>query len=402
MSDLAILGGKKSVMSTIPPYNSIGPKEASTVFSVINGGSLSGYKAGSSGGHWCGKVEELTSRRLNVSHALATNSATSGLLAACAAVGVGPGKDVIVSPYTMSATAAAPKFLGANIIFADVDPFQFCIDPEDTADKITPNTIAVIATNLFGHPAQLRKLKDYLSPKGIFLIEDNAQAPFSTEHSRYAGTIGDIGVMSLNVHKHIQCGEGGICLTDNADFDKRMRAFINHAEVGNDFIGLNLRMTELCAAVSYEQIRRAEELIATRIKLASAIKGAISESPYISGGVTRYDCRHVFYVYPMIWDKKYSGISRDIFVAAMREEGVPLSTGYVKPLYHLPAFGGPDKHPYCGVAECLHNDEMILFEVCSYDPNKMQLAQIEDAFRKVLDCIPELRGFSCQTSSHAA
>ncbi len=147
--------------------------------------------------------------------------------------------------YTMSATASVPKILGASIIFADIERETFCLDPVEVHNAITRKTKAVIVTNLFGHPAHLRELRDICDGHGVYLIEDNAQAIFAKEYGVYAGTIGHIGVFSLNVHKHLQVGEGGICVTNSSDLAKKMREAMNHGEMRGGILGLNLRMTEV-------------------------------------------------------------------------------------------------------------------------------------------------------------
>src|SRR5258705_13001728 len=201
---------------------------------------LSGYLGSKSfGGTWCTVLEAAWRERFGVKHAIAVNSATSGLLAACMAVGIEHNDEVIVSPYTMSATAAAPKILGAKIVFADIEDETFCIDPVEVSNAITPMTKAVIATNLFGHPAHLHELREICDNRGVWLIEDNAQAIFAKQDGVYTGTIGHIGVFSLNVHKHLQVGEGGVCVTNNSDLAKKLREAMNHGEMRGGILGLN-------------------------------------------------------------------------------------------------------------------------------------------------------------------
>src|SRR3974390_3251091 len=135
---------------------------------------LSGYVADNPlGGKWCQQLELEWCDKFGVKYAVPVNSATSGLLAACMAIGVHSGNEVIVSPWTMSATAAAPAVLGAKIIFADIDVF-FTLDPQSVEKAITKKTKAVIVTNLFGQAAQLKQLRAICDRREIFLIGDNA------------------------------------------------------------------------------------------------------------------------------------------------------------------------------------------------------------------------------------
>ena len=131
---------------------------------------------------------------------------------------------------TMSATVMAPLIYGGIPVFVDIEEDYFCIDLNKVELAINSKTKAIIAVNLFGHPAELRRLRDLADKNGIYLIEDAAQCPLASENSFYAGTIGHIGVFSLNYHKHIHTGEGGICCTDDDELALRLRAIRNHGK----------------------------------------------------------------------------------------------------------------------------------------------------------------------------
>ena len=139
-------------------------------------------------------------------------TAILGLLIALGAIGLSPGDEVIVPLTTMSHSSNAITY-GAIPVFADIEKDTFCIDVARVAEQITSKTKAVIAVNLFGSPADLTGLSELCKRHGIFLVEDNAQAIMAKQGSAYTGTVGSIGVFSLNYHKHIHTGEGGICTT---------------------------------------------------------------------------------------------------------------------------------------------------------------------------------------------
>src|SRR5262249_13073525 len=145
----------------------------------------------------------------------------------------------------------------------------------------TPGQLgAVFITSLFGHPAYLQGARNTCNDLNVPLIEDVAQAPLAMENGKYAGTIGDIGVFSLNVPKHFQAGEGGIIVTRSDELALRMRMFINHSELSGFRVpGLNLRMTEITAAIAYAQLARAPELVRGRIDQAERILAAIGDIP---------------------------------------------------------------------------------------------------------------------------
>jgi perosamine synthetase len=369
---LAIDGGKPEV-TPLKRFNAIGRMEAAAAFAVAHDGPLSGFLGGQPrGGRWVRALEDKWAETFGVRHAVACNSATSGLLAACKAADVAASSHVVVSALTMSATAAAPATLGANITFADVEPDCFCIAKDY---GVVPDVL--IATNLFGQPTAIGRLSDVL---GVTTIEDNAQAPFATNHGRYAGTIADIGVFSLNVHKHIQCGEGGVCVTDDDDLAQRLRGFINHGELAGGTIGLNLRMTEVTAAIALAQLARGRSIVEGRIAQAEAIIAAIGPIPGLRPPVVRNGCKHVYYTIPFLIER-----DRARFVQALAAEGVPLTEGYGPPLYRLPAFA-PFARP-CPVAEDLHDRRLFTFENCGYDPSPEQIRQIGHAFQKVAERI---------------
>jgi len=361
----------------VKAFNTIGGREIGAAEGAAHG-TLSGYIGSKPrGGYYCCKLEDEWAVTFNVRHAVAVNSATSGLLAACMAVGVEPGDEVIVSPYTMSATAAAPKILGATIVFADIEPETFCIDPVEVSNSITPRTKAVIATNLFGHPARLHELKSLCDLHGVYLIEDNAQAIFAKEHGVYTGTIGHIGVFSLNVHKHLQVGEGGVCVTNSADLDKKLREAMNHGEMRDGILGLNLRMTEVTAAMALAQLSKAPEIMAGRRHIAEMITSYMVGLP-ITSPIVRSGCEHSYYC--------WAGILEEI----PREDVLPtpFKRGYLHPLYSLPVFLKDhsrlsSRSLSLPVVEEVER-RIVLVEVCSIDPTDEEIIKMVEDLGRVL------------------
>jgi len=283
----------------VKQFTTIGKEEEEAVLRVLRKKQLSGYIAGKdTSGVEVSRLESDWAEFFGVNYAIACNSATSGLLAACMAIGVGPGDEVIVPFLTMSATACAPNVLGAQIVLADVDE-NLCIDVNHVGKLINENTKAVIATNLFGHPAKLAQLRAMCDSVNIFLIEDNAQAIGAKEGTRYTGTIGHIGVFSLNYHKQIQAGEGGMCVTDNYLLNMKLSGAINHGEhMGLDFPGLNLRMTEITAAIAIEQLKKLPDILKAKEEVAHAIIGHMREYAYASPIPTRDNCTNTYYAIP--------------------------------------------------------------------------------------------------------
>lgn len=408
MSALALLGGNPVIDTPLAPYNRIGAAERKAVLDALESGVLSGY-IGAPGPEFEGgpKVRELEARwseAFAVKHAPALNSATSGLFAAMGACGVGPGDEVIVPPYTMSATAVAPIVYGAQPVFVDIEPDTFCLDVARVEAAITERTRAIIAVNLFGHPAELTALRTLADTRGIYLIEDNAQAPRATECGRFAGTIGHIGVFSLNRHKHIQTGEGGICATDDDDLALRLKLIRNHGEnlvehyaIANaeGLVGFNYRLTELSAAIGIAQLERAEEIVSEREAYGHRLSNAVAELDGLLPPRAREGCRHTFYAWPLRYDSQTVGLTRPTFIRAMAAEGVPLDGGYVAPLYRLPIFRAQHDAAAqaCPVTEHMHEREEIGFGICAFELSNELIDRIAEAFHKVIASVDILRAF---------
>ncbi|HNB40502.1 MAG TPA: DegT/DnrJ/EryC1/StrS family aminotransferase, partial [Anaerolineales bacterium] len=233
MSELALLGGMPLRPQGLPKYQTLGAEERHAVNEVLDSGVLSQFLGAWGpdffGGPRVQKLERAWEYHFNVAHAVSVNSATSGLYAAVGAVGVGPGDEVIVSPYTMSASAVAAVVYGAIPVFADIDPDTFCISARTIAEKITPRTKAIIVVDIFGQPSDWDAIMALATKHGLLVIEDAAQAPGARYKGRWAGTLGHIGVYSLNYHKTIHSGEGGVCVTNDPKLAERMQLIRNHA-----------------------------------------------------------------------------------------------------------------------------------------------------------------------------
>lgn len=412
MDRLALFGGVPAVAGPLKPFRTIGEAERLAVDAVMRSGALSGYV-----GAWCESfdggpvVREFEAKfatRFHCKHALAVNSNTSGLIAAMGAIGIGPGDEVIVPPCTMSATAMAPLFYGGIPVFVDIEPETFCLDIEAVRAAISPRTRAILAVNIFGHPAQLAELRALADSIGIYLIEDNAQGPLAHENGVFCGTIGHIGVFSLNYHKHIHTGEGGVCCTNDDRLAARLRMIRNHGENVTDeladgdltnLVGFNFRLTELQAAIGIAQLERADELVAGREAVSVKLTSRLGRLAGITAPVVREGCRHVYYVWTAKYDAAVTGVSREIYAKAIAAEGVPVSVGYVAPLYLLPAFQkriaiGRDGWPFgltgrlydkglCPVAERMHEKEFLELHVCSSEFDDAELDAVVRAFEKV-------------------
>lgn len=424
MSELALLGGTKVRKAPFPSYVTIGEEEKRAVQEVLDSAVLSQFLGTWSPDFYGGpKVQQLEKNwreYFRVKNAVSVNSATSGLYAAVGAAGVGPGDEVIVSPYTMTASATAALVYGAIPVFADLDPEIFCLSPESIRERITPRTKAIIVVDLFGHPADMDEIMEIAGEHDLVVIEDAAQAPGATYKGKNAGTLADIGVFSLNYHKTIHCGEGGIVVTDDDEIADRVSLIRNHAEVvvkdkGTrnlvNMIGFNYRMTEIEAAIANEQLKKLETLLLPRIKAADYLTKRLKDLPGIDPPLVRPGVRHGYYMYTIRYHADQLGVPRDRFVEALNAEGIPMESGYVEPIYLEPCYQqqigfGSDGFPFtypgykgkvnyqkgiCPVTEMMHYEQVMTTNICHANCTRSDLDEFLSAFEKVYHHISELQ-----------
>jgi dTDP-4-amino-4,6-dideoxygalactose transaminase len=410
---LALLGGTPVRSDPFPPRRTVGADERAAVLEVLDSGELSQFIAEwgpeFGGGPFVRGAEAAFAERLGARHAVAVNSATTGLQVAVAAAGVPRGSEVLVSPYTMSASAAAVWLHGATPVFADIEDESYGLDPEAVAAAIGPDTSAILVTHLFGHPARMDGLRALADRHGLAIIEDAAQSIGATYHGRETGVLGTVGVLSLNYHKIIHSGEGGIVVTDDDDVALRARLVRNHGEVSAEaagiadaasVVGSNYRMTEIEAAIARVQLGRLEELLAHRRRLAERLSGRLAQLPGIEPGTVAAGCTHSWYVFPAQIVAAELGLGREQVVRALAAEGVPVQSGYVAPLYRQGVYrqalaagtGHPSWRPgSCPVVERLHDGELVYADVARDPLTDRDVDDVADAFEKVVAHADALR-----------
>ena len=350
LSKLALLGGHPIRRKPFPAYPVIGDEEKRAVMEVLDSGQLSTFSAsrqGFLGGRKIQAFEAAFAEYHGVRHAIAVNSATSGLHAAVAACEIGPGDEVIVPPYTFTATATAVLHHNAIPVFVDVDPISFCLDPAKLEAAITPHTKAIIPVHLLGRPADMDPILFIAHRHHLKVIEDCAQAPGARYKGRLVGTIGDCGVFSFQETKNMATGEGGMVITNDADLAERARMVRNHGEAVvageprkylTSTIGWNYRMTEIEAAIGLVQLKKLDSLNGARHELAGYLLDALPAHPGLTYPTEPPLIDHVYHVFGMGYDADCMGLPRARFIEAMIAEGIPVGPGYPRPLYHNPLF----------------------------------------------------------------
>lgn len=413
---LALLGGQPLIKQAFRPFVAVGEEEAQVAAEVVRSGVLSAYIGargpGFLGGDRVRAFEQKAADYFGVKHAIAVNSWTSGLIAAVGAIGIEPGDEIITTPWTMAASATAILHFNGIPVFADIDANTFNIDPARVEALITPRTRAILAVDIFGLSADMRALRAIADRHGLKLISDTAQAPGARYGDAYAGTLADIGGYSLNYHKHIHCGEGGILVTQDDRLAARLRLLRNHAEVVIDsespqdlsnMLGFNFRLGEIEAAIASIQLDKLAERVASRQRAASLLDQLLCDLPGLSLPRTPVGSSHAYYVYGMTLDLPTLGIRRSLLVDALRAEGVPgLMAGYQN-IHLLPIFrkkiaygtrGFPwSLHPetsartygpgLCPVAEYLHQESFLGLSMCLCEFADDEIRQLAAAFHKV-------------------
>jgi len=413
---LAVLGGSKTINTAFKLYNPIGEEEKQAAMEVLETGVLSkflgAWHEGFYGGPKVQQFEHDWAAYFAVKQAVSFNSLTSGLIAAVGAIGIEPGDEVIVSPWTMCASATAILHWNAIPVFADIENETFNLDPQSVETNISPYTKAIIVTDIFGHSADMRALLSIADKYGLKVISDTAQSPGAYYHGKYAGTLAHIGGFSLNYHKHIHTGEGGVLVTDDDNYAEKMRLIRNHAEavVGDkgetdlsNLLGYNFRLGEIESAIGIEQLKKLAKLTSRRRQIADSLTRGLQGLSGLRLPIIKPDCTHVFYVYPMVVDEKLLMVNRGRIYEALVAEGIlGLSEGYVNlhqlPMYRQKIAYGSKGFPWqsdichrdidygkgiCPVAERLHDRSFLGYQMCLHDLTDENINLIIAAFHKV-------------------
>jgi dTDP-4-amino-4,6-dideoxygalactose transaminase len=295
------------------------------------------------------KVEELEAaiaHAVGTAHAAAVSSGTAALHLALLALGVGPGDEVIVPAYTFPATANAVELCGARAVLVDVDPDTFVVDPAAVAAAVTSRTRVVLAVHLFGRPVDWEALQTAV-PQEVALLEDAAGALGARYRGTPCGALGVAACLSFHPRKIVTTGEGGAVTTDEAELDSAVRRLRHHgwATLGDmPAPGFNYRLPDLLCAIGIPQLRRLEELLAARERVAAWYAERLEHfvlTPRAAGGD-----RHGWQAYVVQLDR------RDEALAALRDAGIEAQIG-TWALHRLAAYR--DQGPFPGADRAFEN-----------------------------------------------
>ena len=347
------------------------------------------------------KFEHEYAEFQDAKYCIAVNSGTSGLEICLEALGVGPGDEVIVPPYTFIATASAAMRVGATVIFVDVD-HTWNLDPDLIEAAITPRTKAIMPVHFGSAVADMDRINAIAAKHGIHVIEDACHSWGSKWKGKGTGALGHGGVFSFQMSKNLTAGEGGAILTDHEDFADMCRAISNcgrtkgAAWYEHSVVGTNARMSELHAALLSAQLTRLEAQTLHREKNAAILNAALGaiEGLTPQPGDARMT-RRAYHLYGMRVDPERFGCSRDQIVEAAKAEGLPCGGGYMHPLYKQPVFTncttGPDyTKVHCPVAEDMCYRSVIWFPHQFLLGTEADMRDIVAIFAKIKENAAEL------------
>ncbi len=387
----AILGGPPAVtIPYTPDWPKIGDEEIAAVVELMHKRQLSIYDRSGV----IAELEDAFAAYHDVRYALTHNSGTSALHAAFFAAGIGPGDEVIAPTYTFLATVVPILQCNGIPVLCEMDPETLTIDPESIRQSITPQTRAIVVTHIWGHLAEMDDICAIARLHDLVVIEDCSHAHGATYRGRKAGTIGDIGVFSLEGHKPIVAGEGGMLITNNQDYYERAVLLGHFGDRAKQCVelphnrrfvdtgfGHKYRMHPLGAAICNVQLRHLDEWNEMRRENLDYLSEQLREVPGIIPPVTRpHTTRGGFYGYKPVYDKDaLDGLPIDLYIEALRAEGVQVKRPDSPPLHLLPLFQDlPDRlyHHSCPW-ECPHAKRKV-----TYKPGDFPVA--ESIFEKLL------------------
>ncbi|MCR4790382.1 MAG: DegT/DnrJ/EryC1/StrS aminotransferase family protein [Treponemataceae bacterium] len=322
---------------------SIGKEEEEAVLKVLRSGWLTTGKVSL-------EFENKFAEKIGSKHALAVNSATSGLILALEACGIKKGTKILTTPYTFISTATAACHLGADIEYADIEKDSFSIDPEKIEEKLKNDSSirAILPVHIAGNPCNMKKIMEIARKYKVYVIEDCAHAFPSRTENGYCGTLGDIGVFSFYATKTMTTAEGGMVVTDNDEFAKRMSTMRLHGIDRNvwdrytsknaswkyDVVdaGFKCNLPDILSAIGLEQLKKCENFFEKRKNIVKRYNQAFSEYDYFI--LPPDNEGNAWHLYMLGLDFSKLKCTRDIFAGDLQNLGLGISMHFI-PHYHF-------------------------------------------------------------------
>jgi dTDP-4-amino-4,6-dideoxygalactose transaminase len=285
-------------------------------------------------GPYVGQLEERVRDYLNMDHCIALSCCTAGIMLLLKAAHLTG--EVVVASFTFTATVGALLWAGLEPVFADCRPDTFNLDPEDVERKISANTSAILATHVFGNPADVQALETIAASHGIKLFFDAAHGFGSLHNGRPVGSFGDGEVFSLSPTKLLIAAEGGIVLTRHSDLATRVRWGRNYGNPGNydcQLLGLSARMSELHATLALAGLEGVNDRVARRNHLAALYREQLRQIPGIGFQTVRPTDRSTYKDFTIVIEEEAFGLSRDLLAVALEAENVATRKYFFPPVH---------------------------------------------------------------------
>ena len=340
METLALLGGEPVKATPFPAWPQYDEGERQALVEVLE--SRAWWRTP---GTRTREFEREFATYHDAKHGIAITNGTAALEVALAALGVGPGDEVIVPDFTFVATASAVLFTGALPVLVDVTPDTYCLDPDMVEAAITPRTKVIIAVHMGGHPADLDRLLEIAQRHGLRLLEDSAHAHGSEWHGRKVGALGDIGTFSFQESKLMTAGEGGIIITNENELERLARSIHDCGRMSGEWFyahfiyGSNYRLSEWQGAILSQQLARLDEQAAVRTRNATYLDRELAGIDGITPQTLDARCtRNGHYAYIFHYNNAaFAGVPTERFIQALNAEGIPTQASY-PPVHELGLF----------------------------------------------------------------
>jgi len=289
------------------------------------------------------EFEKKLAAYAGVKHAVAVNSGTSALHLIVRAMGIGQGDEVITTPFSFVATSNCVLFEQAKPVFVDIEPDTLNIDPALVARAITPRSNAILAVDVFGHPARWDELTELAEAHCLGLIEDSAESIGSEFHGQKCGSFGDAAIFAFYPNKQITTGEGGVVVTNDDAIAKLCRSMRNQGRGEGDAwlqhsrLGYNYRLSEINCALGIAQLERIEEILSARTRVAGWYNERLSELNQVSIPRIAPGVKMSYFIYVVRLSDDYTREDRDRILRGLRSRGVACSN-YFSPIHLQPFY----------------------------------------------------------------
>jgi dTDP-4-amino-4,6-dideoxygalactose transaminase len=407
MSELALLGGKKAKTKPFPVWPQFDDRERRALNEVLE--SRVWWRTP---GTKTLEFEQEFARFHGARHGIAVTNGTAALEVAMAAMGIGPGDEVILPDFTFVATASAVLFVNALPVLVDVDPETYCIDPKLAEAAITPRTKAIIAVHMGGLPSDLDRLQEICQRHNVRLLEDCSHAHASEWRGQRIGTFGVAGTFSFQSSKLMTAGEGGIVISNDDNFERQARSVHDCGRMPGEWFyshfiyGSNYRLSEWQGAVLSAQLSRLDEQTQRRHQNARILDRELKKIPGLTPQKLDERCtRNGQYAYIFHVDKKqFADVSTERFIEAMNAEGIPNQASY-PPVHELHMFsngeyrkclsGAQAKEDHAFLKQPFPHTQRAAWEtVWIPQPallgDEQDMHEIAAAFRKIQRCAADL------------